>query len=158
MSAAAVTLEAAHALMNDYAERIDSDRLEDWLDLFTEDCTYRIVPRENADLNLPAALVLCVGKNMLRDRVAALRGANKFNLHYDRHFITNIGVTPDGAGAARLAANYAIFQTTHEGVSRLFSVGRYEDRLAAAPQGWLIRDKHVIVDTFAVPSMLATPI
>ena len=61
--------EAAEDLVNDYADCLDSDRLEDWLELFTEDCSYRVLPRENADLGLPAPLMLCTNKNMLRDRV-----------------------------------------------------------------------------------------
>jgi len=30
---------AAQELMDEYGERIDSGRLEEWLDLFAEDCT-----------------------------------------------------------------------------------------------------------------------
>jgi len=43
----AAALEAAMELMNEYAERIDSDRLEDWLDLFTEDVRYWMPMRKN---------------------------------------------------------------------------------------------------------------
>ena len=41
--------EAADDLMNDYCELIDSDRLEEWLDLFTEDASYTVIPRENVE-------------------------------------------------------------------------------------------------------------
>jgi anthranilate 1,2-dioxygenase small subunit len=151
-------LEAAMELMNEYAERIDSDHLEDWLDLFTEDCTYRAVPRENFDLGLPVSIILCTSKNMLRDRIVALRNANKFNLHYDRHFISNVAIRPEPDGTSWLEANYALFQTTLEGETRLFSVGRYRDRVVAQGGRLMIREKLIILDTFAVPSMLATPL
>jgi anthranilate 1,2-dioxygenase small subunit len=150
--------EAALELMDDYAERIDADRLEDWLDLFTEDATYRIVPRENYDQNLSLPIILCPNKNVLRDRIVALRRANKFNLHYDRHLISNVRVRPDADGTSRLEANFAVFQTTLEGESRLFSVGRYRDRVRFEGGALLICEKLVIIDTFAVPSLIATPL
>jgi len=31
-----------------YPSTLDNDRLEEWPDLFTDDCLYEIVPRENA--------------------------------------------------------------------------------------------------------------
>ncbi len=39
-------------LFADYGAHLDADRLEDWLELFVEDCVYQIVPRENAELGL----------------------------------------------------------------------------------------------------------
>ena len=59
--------EAAGDLMNDYCELIDSDRLEEWLDLFTEDASYTVIPRENVEQNLPNVLMWCDNKDMLRD-------------------------------------------------------------------------------------------
>jgi anthranilate 1,2-dioxygenase small subunit len=148
--------EAAEDLMIEYAERIDSDRLEDWLDLFTEDAVYQIIPRENFDRGLPASLWLCANKNQIRDRVLSLRNANEYNLHYDRHLITNIRIR-DG-DVLRLDANYAVFQTDLEGKSRLFSVGRYRDEVREEAGGLLISRKIIIVDSFSVPTLLATPL
>lgn len=152
------SLVAAMGLMNEYAERLDSDRLEEWLDLFAEDCTYRVLPRENYEQNLPISIILCTNKNMLRDRIVALRNANKYNLHYDRHLIGNVGIWPGDDEAFRVEANYAVFQTTIEGQSRLFSVGRYHDRVRLIDGRLLICEKLIVLDSFAVPSLLATPL
>jgi anthranilate 1,2-dioxygenase small subunit len=155
---AGATREAAEDLINDYAELIDSDRLEDWLALFSEDCVYRIVPRENFDQDLPIPIMLCTNKNMLRDRIVALRKANKFNLHYDRHIISNVRIRPVTDTVSQLEASYAVYQTNLEGRSHLFSVGRYRDRVRWEDGRLMIAEKLVIVDTFAVPSMLAVPL
>lgn len=149
---------AAAELLDEYIERLDSDRLEDWLELFTEDATYQVLPRENLEQGLPASLVLCTGKKMLRDRIVSLRNANLYNPHYDRHFVSGVRVKPDANGGWELTANYAVYQTTHEGQSRLFSVGGYRDALRMSDARLLFSRKLVIVDTFAVPSMLATPL
>jgi anthranilate 1,2-dioxygenase small subunit len=55
-------------------------------------------------------------------------------------------------------ANYAVFQTTLEGQSKLFSVGRYRDKIRL--EGGTLRfcEKYVVVDTFSIPTLLATPL
>ena len=148
----------AHKLMADYADLIDADRLEDWLGIFAEDATYCIMPRENVEQNLPASVMLCTNKAMLRDRVAALRQANEYNLHYDRHLVSGLRVTPADEGAWRLEANYAVFQTNLEGQSRLFSVGRYQDKVRLDGERLLLTEKLVVVDSYSIPTLLATPL
>jgi anthranilate 1,2-dioxygenase small subunit len=150
--------EAAIDLMDEYAALIDADRLEEWLDLFAEESSYRIVPRENYDRGLPASIMLCTSKDMLRDRILSLRQANEFNPHYDRHLVTNIRVRPDGAESVQIEAHYLVVQTNLEGQSRLFSAGRYLDKARLQDGTLLFTDKLVIVDTFSVPTLLATPL
>jgi anthranilate 1,2-dioxygenase small subunit len=150
--------EAAEDLMTEYAERIDADRLEDWLELFAEESVYQVLSRENEDLGLPAPLMLCTNKNMLRDRVMALRNANEYNLHYDRHLVSGVRIRPAEDGSFSLQASYAVYQTSQEGQSSLFSVGRYRDKVKLADGQLLFIEKTVIVDTFSVAPLLATPL
>jgi anthranilate 1,2-dioxygenase small subunit len=153
--------EAAQAddVLAEYGARLDEDRLEAWLDLFDEDCDYKIVSRENLRRELPLALIWCENKHMLRDRVVSLRQANIYNIHTDRHVIGRSRVIERSAGILTVEASYAHFQTDQEGVSRLFSVGVYRDRLLLRDGGLpLIRQKLVIADTAAIPSLLSTPI
>jgi anthranilate 1,2-dioxygenase small subunit len=155
---AASIREAAEDLMDEYAERIDSDRLEEWLDLFAEDARYEVLPKENVEQNLPVSIMLCTNKNMLRDRIVSLRTANEYNLHYDRHLIGRVRVTPLSEDVWQLEANYAVYQTNLEGRTRLFSVGRYRDKARMHNGKLVFIEKKVIVDTFSVPTLLATPL
>lgn len=157
MNAAALR-EAANDLMDEYAERIDANRFEEWLDLFTEDATYQVIPRENAERNLPASLILCTNKNMLRDRIVSLREANEYNPHYDRHIVGQVRVKEHGAGTWRLEANYAVFQINLEGQARLFAVGRYHDEVRFEGDRLRFSRKQAILDAFSVPTLLATPL
>lgn len=157
MSTASIA-ELAMELMNEYVERIDSDRLEEWLELFAEDATYQVLPRDNLEQNLPGSVILCTNKNMLRDRIVSLRNANIYNPHYDRHLVSAVRVKPHAEGVWTLTANYALYQTSLEGQSHLFSVGSYRDKVRKQGERMLFCEKLVIVDTFAIPSMLATPI
>jgi anthranilate 1,2-dioxygenase small subunit len=150
--------EAATDLLSEYVERLDSDRLEQWLDLFTEDATYKVIPRENVEQNLPVAIILCPSKNVLRDRIVALRNANEYNLHYDRHVVSSIRVRLEADNLWSMDSNYALFQTTLDGRSKLFSVGRYRDKVRREGSELLFCEKYVVVDTFSIPTLLATPL
>ena len=155
---AADAKEACSDLLAEYAYLIDADRLEVWLDLFADECTYQIVPRENYVRGLPLQLMLCENKNMLRDRVISLRQANIYNIHVDRHLISAIRYCGEDNGVHTVEANYAVFQTNQDGQSRLFSVGRYLDTVVDDDGTFKFKDKLVIADTASVPTLLATPL
>jgi len=146
---------AVYTLLAEYGALIDCAKFDEWLCLFAEECRYQIVPRENFDRGLPAALVFCDSRAMLEDRVRALREANKYNIHTDRHVIGLPRIFKD-----RLAveAPFAVYQTDQEGETRLFATGVYHDRFELAGEHLKIRDKLILLDTFAVPSLLATPL
>jgi anthranilate 1,2-dioxygenase small subunit len=150
--------DAVLALLADYGWLIDEGRFDEWLDLFVEDCVYKVVPRENLTLGLPGCLMLCETKDMLRDRVTALREANKFNIHVPRHIIGLPRVTRSSADTLAVEASYTVFQSDQEGDSRLFSVGCYLDQVQRVGGALRLKQKIVIVDSFAIPSLLATPL
>lgn len=149
---------AIEDLIADYAEYIDSDRLEDWLDFFVEDCVYKIIPKENVDQRLPLTLMLCENKNMLRDRIASLREANIYNIHTDRHIVSGIRIRGESGGAFEVSANYAVFQTNQEGATWVFSVGVYRDKIVFEDDVPKFKEKVVIVDTASIPTLLSTPL
>jgi anthranilate 1,2-dioxygenase small subunit len=142
-------------LLAEYGALIDMARFDEWLDLFVEKCRYEIVPRENFDRGLPVALVFCDSRAMLEDRIRALREANKYNIHTDRHVI---GLPRMIDGGRSIEAPFAVYQTDQEGETRLFATGLYRDRVERSGQRLKIRDKLILLDTFAVPSLLATPL
>ena len=150
--------EQVTELLFEYVTRIDQDRLEQWLDLFVEDATYQVVPRENVEQGLPASLILCTNKNMLRDRVVSLREANEYNLHYGRHLVSAPRIEEIGDDRARLRATYSAFQTDLEGNSKLFAVGQYDDEIRFVSGQPYFARKYVILDTYCVPNLLAVPL
>jgi anthranilate 1,2-dioxygenase small subunit len=143
-----------YSLMAEYGMALDEDRLEDWVELFVEDCDYRVVTRENVEQGLPNVLMWCDNKNMLRDRIESYREVNEYNLHYDRHVIGPLRML----GESTFEASYSLFQTDLEGNSRLFSVGRYRVEGALIKGEARIKTMLVVADTGTIPSLLATPI
>jgi anthranilate 1,2-dioxygenase small subunit len=152
------TREILTSLMAEYAMLIDEDRLEDWVELFAEDCDYRVVTRENVEQNLPNVLMWCDNKNMLRDRVASYRDVNLYNLHYDRHVLGPLAFLKQQGDLWTFEMSYSLFQTELEGASRLFSVGRYAIEATISEKSAKLKKVTVVADTGLIPSLLATPI
>jgi anthranilate 1,2-dioxygenase small subunit len=150
-------MNALYSLMADYGMALDEDRLEDWVELFVEECDYRVVTRENVEQDLPNVLMWCDNKNMLRDRIESYRHVNEYNPHYDRHVIGPLRMLGEKNGVATFEASYSLFQTDLEGNSRIFSVGRYRVEAVLSERAQ-IKTMVVIADTGNIPSLLATPI
>jgi anthranilate 1,2-dioxygenase small subunit len=158
MQASLQTYHEIQRLVETYARLLDADRLEDWLDLFDEDCHYEIMSRENVEQNLPLSLMLCDNKDMLRDRVMSLREANIYNIHVDCHILSLLHVEQAPDGLCNVGVNYALFQSNQEGETRLFSAGRYEMTVVSEADQRRFRKVRVVVDTGAILTLLATPI
>jgi len=149
---------ALYDLFAAYGALIDAADFNAWLDLFAQSCTYHIVPLENYERGLPAGLVFCDSRAVLEDRIGALGEANKYNIHTDRHVIGLPHVVGDAAEGIFVEAPFAIYQTDQEGETRLFGTGLYRDRIVCEAGILKFRDKLVLLDTFAVPSLLSTPL
>ena len=147
---------AIHDLLAEYGALLDMAQYDEWLGLFAAECRYNVVPRENFEQGLPVGLIFCDSRAMLEDRVMALREANKYNIHNDRHLIGLPRLV--GADGLAIEAPFAVYQTDQEGATHLFATGLYRDRLERGAGGLKIRDKLVLLDTFAVPTLLATPL
>jgi anthranilate 1,2-dioxygenase small subunit len=151
-------LIAAHGLLAQYGFLVDAGKYDEWLDLFTPRCSYYVRPRENYELGLPAALIHCDNRAMLEDRIHALRIASKYNIHTDRHLIGLPRIVESGEAEISIEAPFVVYQTEQEGDSRLFAVGLYKDRLQRSGGELKIIEKLVLLDSFAIPTLLATPL
>ena len=79
-------------LIAHYVDVIDQDRLDEWPELFTEKCHYRITSAEGYEENLPYGVIYADSRSMLRDRVSALREANIYEAQRYRHLVGPIWV------------------------------------------------------------------
>jgi anthranilate 1,2-dioxygenase small subunit len=145
-------------LFVDYAWLLDEARYEEWLGLFSETAVYKVMPRENIEYGMPAALMYCKNKDMLRDRITSLLEVNKFNIHTTRHLLGASRIGEPVSGAVAVETPFAVYQTDQEGVSRLFGVGKYISRISCTSKALLFEEIVVQLDTFSVPTLLADPL
>ena len=146
-------------LNQEYARCIDEDRLESWVDFFNgEDARYLIHPRENADNGLEGYWMYCGNKPMMRDRIVALRKANIYNIHYDRHIVGGSQIVGAEDGIYDVRTNYCVIQTDVEGRSEVFSAGEYRDKVVLTNGDARFREKIVVPNTFNIERPLAVPL
>jgi len=146
------------SLFAEYGGLLDAGRYEDWLGLFAPECRYTVMPRENHEAGLPVALIFCDSHAMLADRIQALREANKYNIHSDRHVIGVPRFRAEQSDGIEAEAPFAVYQTDQEGETRLFATGLYRFRLTGTAPALRIADAFVLLDTAAIPTLLATPV
>lgn len=145
------------ALQDEYIAHLDADRLERWPDMFVEDCHYEIIPKENEDLGLPAPVIYCDNKKMLRDRVVSLRNANIFAPAVYRHFVSGLAFEQVG-DEIRMQSSYLVINTSQLGESVVYQTGRYVDVVVETDLGLRFKSKRCIFDTSRVQTLLALPI
>ena len=146
-----------------HAELIDEDRLEEWPELFTEQCVYKIIARENVDRDLPIAAIFCDSRKMLVDRVVSLRQANIYPTHHYRHILSTTQIdgpeAGDKAGVIRARTNYVVFQTRNNGETSIYNAGRYLDEIVRGEDGALrFKSKLAVFDTNRIDTLMVRPI
>ena len=146
------------ALYTDYVHCLDADELERWPDFFTEDCFYRITSAENYEAGMPLGLIHATSRNMLKDRVSALREANIYEPQRYRHLVSSIKIVEDREDALDLTANFLVVRTMQEGDMTIFAAGRYLDQIRRQGGAWRFARKTVVLDSRQIDTLLAIPI
>ena len=154
----AAVREHVERLVLDAAMFIDRDELDAWVDCFETDGRYIVMPRENRILGHPVGLIHCENRARIEDRIVCLRQANKYNPHFDRHILSASRINAVAHGVAEVETNFLVVQTTKTGESRLFCAGCYEDRIRIRGDTAKFAERIAVLDTFSVPTLLATPV
>src|SRR5438034_5836498 len=141
-----------------YAHCLDDDRLEEWPGFFTEDCTYRVTSADNFEAGLPLGIIYATSKNMLVDRVMALRQANIYEPQRYRHLISGFRIERDDVDTLEVTANFLVVRTMQDGAMTLFAAGRYVDSLVHGATGWHFARKIVVLDSRRIDTLLAIPL
>jgi anthranilate 1,2-dioxygenase small subunit len=141
-----------------YIRCIDDDRLEEWPDLFTEICLYKIVTRENFDRGLPLGVMECNSRGMLQDRVTGLRRINVFEPQRYVHQISGLTVEQVDEKTVRCKSNYLVVRTVSDGSMILFSAGNYVDKIVLDGAIAKFEERLVIQDSRRIETLLVIPL
>ncbi|MDP9602644.1 salicylate hydroxylase [Variovorax gossypii] len=141
-----------------YAHAVSSSQWELWPEFFTEDCSYRLQPRENHERGFPLATLSFESKGMLKDRVYGIRETLFHDPYYQRHVVGSPVVRKVEAGRIESEANYAVFRTKLSELSTVFSVGRYIDVVVRTEQGLKFASRQVIYDSEMIPNSVIYPL
>jgi len=145
-------------LYADYASAVDSGDWDLWPEFFTEQCVYRLQPRENFDRGFPLATLSFTSKGMLKDRVYGIKETLFHDPYYQRHIVGTPVVRSVDANGFKCEANYAVFRTKLSETSTVFNVGRYIDTVVRMPEGLKFASRECIYDSEMIPNSIIYPI
>jgi anthranilate 1,2-dioxygenase small subunit len=141
-----------------YIRVIDDGRWEEWPELFTEACLYKIVTRENFDQGLPLSVMECNSRGMLTDRVTGLRTINVFEPHRYLHQICGLAIESVDGDIARCRSNYLAVRTMLDGTMSIFSAGVYLDKVVLGPGDPRFEERVVVADSRRIETLLVFPL
>ena len=109
-------------LVADYAHAIDDDRLEEWPEFFVDECSYRIINRDNHEKGMPIGVMDCSSKGIKTVSLPCGR----------RMFMSPIATVIFNPRAVFLAAMKTFFRWKH--LSLLFGRCRRVTCLYSVPE------------------------
>ena len=145
-------------LYSDYAAAVDSAQWDKWIEFFTDECEYKIQPRENYERGFPLATLALLSKNMLKDRVYGIHETLYHDPYYQRHVVGLPIIREEKDNVIVAEANYAVFRTKLSGESTVFNVGRYLDRIQRDSTGLKFISRLCIYDSEMIPNSIIYPI
>ena len=145
-------------LYANYASAVDSGQWDLWPEFFTEQCVYRLQPRENYDRGFPLATLSLTSKGMLKDRVYGITETLYHDPYYQRHVVGAPMVRKVEDGRIYSEANYAVFRTKYDKESTVFNVGRYLDIIVQTSDGLKFAERLCVYDSEMIPNSIIYPI
>ena len=142
----------------DYASAVDAKNWNKWIDLFTEDCEYKVQPRENHERGFPLATLALLSRGMLQDRAYGIQETLFHDPYYQRHVVGVPRILKHDGELIESEVNYSVFRTKLSQETTVFNVGRYLDRVRITSEGMKFESRLCIYDTEMIPNSLIYPI
>jgi 3-phenylpropionate/cinnamic acid dioxygenase small subunit len=141
-----------------YTGCLDEERFEDWPGFFTDECVYKIIPRENVERGLPLATWLCESRAMLADRVVMIRKTGVYGPRWIRRMTSGMRVLGWEGEVLNVRANYLAVETLLDELTRVFNAGEYRDRIVVEDGRLKFREKLCVFDSTLIPNSLIYPL
>ena len=139
-------------LLYNEAALLDDWRLEEWLELLTEDAIYQVPPTDVPEGDARNTLFIIADDVVrIRSRVKQLLGKFAWaeNPHSrTRRMIANVRVLGAEGENILVSANFAVHRMRYESVDTY--IGHYEYKLIRADKGLKIRERRAILDNEAL--------
>jgi salicylate 5-hydroxylase small subunit len=149
---------AIQQLYADYASAVDSGNWDLWPEFFTEQCVYKLQPRENHERGFPLCTLSFTSKGMLKDRVYGIKETLYHDPYYQRHVVGAPIVRKVVDKHIHCEANYAVFRTKYDKESSVYNVGRYLDIIVPTAQGLKFAERLCVYDSEMIPNSIIYPI
>ena len=134
------------------AALLDDWRLEDWLELLTEDAVYQVPPTDAPEGDARNTLFIIADDAVrIRSRVKQLLGKSAWAENprsRTRRMITNVRILGADGDNILVTANFTVYRMRYESVDTF--VGRYNYKLARMGRELRIRERRAMLDNEAL--------
>ena len=147
-----ITRQTIEDFLYEEAALLDEWRLDEWLELLTEDATYEVPATDAPDGSPQGALFLVADdKVRIRSRVGQLLGKSAWAENppsRTRRMISNVRIRRVEGESIYVTANFVVYRMRFEQMDTY--VGRYEYTLVQREGGLKIRARKAILDLEAL--------
>ena len=142
---------------DDYYNALDDVRLDDWPGFFCEDCTYRIIPRENFEAGYTLSTIYAESRGMLIDRVMGLTRTQMYAPRTYRRFPSPLRIVSRDAASARTRHNLLLVQTLIDKQTEIVLSAVCHDLVVLDNERLQLRERIVVSDSEMIPNSLIYP-
>ena len=149
--------DALRDFYDEYYAVLDDVRLDDWPALFTEDCLYRVIPRENFEAGYALSTIYAESRGMLVDRVMGVTRTQMFAPRYYRRFPGPLRIVSREADSVRVRHNLLVVQTLIDKQSEIVLSAVCHDVVVLDAEQVRLRERIVVFDSEMIPNSLIYP-
>ncbi|HEX3573746.1 MAG TPA: nuclear transport factor 2 family protein [Rhodopila sp.] len=149
--------DALRDFYDDYYITLDDVRLDDWPAFFTEDCIYRVIPRENYEAGYTLSTIYAESRGMLVDRVMGVTRTQMYAPRYYRRFPGPLRIVSRDGDSVRTRHNLLVVQTLIDRKSEIVLSAVCHDVLVPDDGRNRLRERIVVFDSEMIPNSLIYP-
>jgi 3-phenylpropionate/cinnamic acid dioxygenase small subunit len=149
--------DALRDFYDEYYNVLDDVRLEEWPAFFTEDCIYRVIPRENFEAGYTLSTMYAESRGMLIDRVMALTRTQMYAPRYYRRFPGPLRIISRDGEDVRTRHNLLVVQTMTDKQTEIVLSAVCHDVLVPDNGTPKLTERIVVFDSEMIPNSLIYP-
>jgi 3-phenylpropionate/cinnamic acid dioxygenase small subunit len=149
--------DAMRDFYDDYYTTLDDVRLEEWPAFFTENCLYRVIPRENFEAGYTLSTIFAESRGMLIDRVMGVTKTQMFAPRYYRRFPGPLRIVSRDGDSVRTRHNLLVVQTLIDKKTDIVLSAVCHDLIIPDEDRLRFRERIVVFDSEMIPNSLIYP-
>jgi 3-phenylpropionate/cinnamic acid dioxygenase small subunit len=149
--------DALRDFYDDYYNTLDDVRLDAWPALFTEQCIYRVIPRENYEAGYTLCTIYAESRGMLIDRVMGLTRTQMYAPRTYRRFPGPLRIVSRTEDSVRTRHNLLVVQTLIDKQTEIVLAAVCHDVLTEADGQPRLSERVVVFDSEMIPNSLIYP-
>jgi 3-phenylpropionate/cinnamic acid dioxygenase small subunit len=149
--------DALRDFYDEYYTMLDDVQLDGWPALFTEDCVYRVIPRENFEAGYTLSTIYAESRGMLVDRVMGVTRTQMYAPRYYRRFPGPLRVVSRDGDAVRVRHNLLVVQTLIDKQTEIVLSAVCHDVLLPDEGRVRLRERIIVFDSEMIPNSLIYP-